>query len=256
MSSHVEQPGHSSESSEPSEPLEDGTTPNGSSSVDAAPDAEGILVEVDASDLDENDEDDDGEQVPTAEEQIKTLEANAQESYERLLRTTADFENFRKRARRDVADARVDEQSRVLREMLPVVDNLERAVAAASSDNEEVKSIRQGVELVLRQFSQALERFSVVRIEAEGASFDPNIHEAVSQLETADHLPGTIVSVLQSGYTIGDRLLRAALTVVAKAPSTPAPPTDATAPAVEDDTISEESQSSAMTDQTEDEESD
>ncbi len=182
-------------------------------------DTEGIVVEVD--DSDDSDEEAEGE--PSVDDQIAALEVTAKEHYERLLRTTADFENFRKRSRRDLADARVDEQSRVLREMLPVLDNLERAIAAANSDSDEVKSIRQGIELVLRQFSQALERFSVAKVEALGEVFDPNIHEAVSQLETTDQPAGTVMTVLQPGYRIGERLLRAALTVVAKAPAEPAP---------------------------------
>jgi molecular chaperone GrpE len=105
----------------------------------------------------------------------------------------------------------------VLREILPVVDNLERAVAAAGV-TEETRGIREGVELVLRQFTQTLEKLQVVKVEAHGRPFDPNVHEAVGQIPTAEHPPGTVVDVLQPGYTIGNRLLRAAMCVVASAP--------------------------------------
>ncbi|GAB4524327.1 MAG: hypothetical protein Tsb0020_42500 [Haliangiales bacterium] len=143
-----------------------------------------------------------------------------QDNWDRALRAAADLENFRRRSRRDVSDARTEARSKVLREMLPVIDNLERAVAHAEqndADNAGVTSVIDGVKLVLRQFAQALERCEVLPVEAEGKPFDPNIHEAISQLETNEQAPGSVVQVLQRGYTIGDRLLRPALVVVAKA---------------------------------------
>ncbi len=143
-----------------------------------------------------------------------------QDNWDRALRAAADLENFRRRSRRDVSDARTEARSKVLREMLPVIDNLERAVAHAEQNDEDnagVTSVIDGVKLVLRQFAQALERCEVLPVEAEGKPFDPNIHEAISQLETNEQAPGSVVQVLQRGYTIGDRLLRPALVVVAKA---------------------------------------
>jgi molecular chaperone GrpE len=148
---------------------------------------------------------------------IEELEQAKQETYERLLRATADLDNTRKRARRDVKDARVDERSKVLREILPVIDNLERAASHAakgSDESEAVKSIVDGVNLVLRQFLQTMERMDVKLLEAVGKPFDPAVHEAVSQAPSADHPPGTVIEVLQSGYMVGDRLLRPALSVV------------------------------------------
>ncbi len=181
---------------------EKGDSSNGSGEGD-----EGIVVEVE---VDEED---------SEEDLVANLEAQVKENYDRLVRTSADFDNFRKRSRREIADARVDEQSRVLRDVLPVADNIERAIAAATGDSAEVVSIRQGVDLVLRQLVGILERFNVSRVEAMGQPFDPNLHEAVSQIETDEHPPGTVVEVLQPGYRIGERLLRAALTIVAKAPA-------------------------------------
>jgi len=111
--------------------------------------------------------------------------------------------------------------------MLPVVDNLERALqhAEEASKGTDQAAIVDGVRLVLRQFASAFERCDVTAVIAEGQPFDPNLHEAISQMETAASPPGTVVTVLQRGYKLGDRLLRPALVVVAKAP--PAPPPEA-----------------------------
>jgi molecular chaperone GrpE len=156
---------------------------------------------------------------PTPEQRIAELEAKQKETYDRYLRSVAELDNFRKRTRKEVEDARFDAQSRALREMLPVIDNLERAMAAAGgAEATNGHSIIEGVRLVLRQFAQALERCGVSPVAAHGELFDPTRHEAVSQVETDQAPPGTVVDVLQTGYRIGDRLLRPALVVVAKAP--------------------------------------
>jgi len=154
---------------------------------------------------------------PTLEQRIVELEAKQKETYDRYLRSVAELDNFRKRTRKEIEDARIDAQSRVLREMLPVLDNLERAQAAAGEGGD-AHGVVEGVRLVLRQFAQALERCGVTQVSAQGSAFDPTQHEAVSQQETDQAPPGTVVGVLQSGYRIGDRLLRPALVVVAKAP--------------------------------------
>lgn len=166
------------------------------------------------------------QRIAALEAENAALAKAKQDNWDRALRAAADLENFRRRSRRDVSDARTEARSKVLREMLPVIDNLERAVAHAEqndADNAGVTSVIDGVKLVLRQFAQALERCEVLPVEAEGKPFDPNIHEAISQLETNDRAPGSVVQVLQRGYTIGDRLLRPALVVVAKAAPDAAP---------------------------------
>lgn len=145
---------------------------------------------------------------------IEKLEAEKKENWEKVLRTAADLENLRKRQRRELEDTKHETKTRVLREMLPVADNLERALAVSTG---EVDAVLDGVRLVQRQFLQALERLEVVPIEAEGQPFDPNLHEAISQQETDAHPPGTVMSVLQRGYKASDRLLRPSLVVVAKA---------------------------------------
>jgi molecular chaperone GrpE len=173
---------------------------------------------------------------PSLEQRISELESKQKETYDRYIRSVAELDNFRKRTRKEIEDARIDAQSRVLREMLPVIDNLERALAAAGGNEAgDGHSIIEGVRLVLRQFAQALERCGVTPVIAQGAAFDPTEHEAVSQLEIDTAPPGTVVGVLQSGYRIGDRLLRPALVVVAKAPPPAASANQAGEPTVGDD---------------------
>ncbi len=149
-------------------------------------------------------------------QKVAELEQQKKETWDRLVRTTADIENLRKRTRREIEDAKTDTRIRTLREVLPVVDNLERALEHFQSDasDGDTKGIAEGVNLVLRQFHQVLDKFSVVLVEGEGHPFDPNIHEAISQQPTADVPPGTVVSCIQNGYKIGKKLLRPALVIV------------------------------------------
>jgi len=155
------------------------------------------------------------------EAKIAALEKDKKENWDRYLRTAADLENLRKRQKRELDDVRLESKGRVLKEMLPVVDNLERAIEHATVQAG-TNPIIEGVQLVLRQFLTAFERLDVTPVEAAGQPFDPNLHEAISQQET-DAPPGTVVQVLQRGYKSGDRLLRPALVVVAKAKAAPPP---------------------------------
>jgi molecular chaperone GrpE len=153
---------------------------------------------------------------PGPAEQIAALEVEKRELRERMLRVAAEFENWKKRARKEVADAEGKGKESVLRDFLEIGDNLERA--SAVGDGVDLKTIQQGVALVLRQFQQKLERHEVKVIEAKGQAFDPRLHDAISQVPTADAPAGSVISELQRGYRIGDRLLRPAMVVVAVAP--------------------------------------
>ncbi|HTR51923.1 MAG TPA: nucleotide exchange factor GrpE [Kofleriaceae bacterium] len=157
--------------------------------------------------------------VAKLEAKIATLEKEKKDSWDKYLRAAADLENQRKRQKRELDDARLDTKNKVLKEMLPVVDNLERAIEHAGSDPAQ-KPIVEGVQLVLRQFQTAFERLDITAVEAMGQAFDPNLHEAISQQES-DQPPGTVIQVLQRGYRAGDRLLRPSLVVVAKAKAAP-----------------------------------
>jgi molecular chaperone GrpE len=132
------------------------------------------------------------------------------------LRTAADFDNFRKRSRKEIEDARRNGREDLLRAMLPVFDNLERAIQSAQR-TADVKAVADGLSLVQRQFTESLGREGIARVPTVGHPFDPAVHEAIQQVETADHAPGTVLAEVQPGYTQGDRLVRAAMVVVAKA---------------------------------------
>ena len=154
------------------------------------------------------------EAPPDVEEKLAIAEKDKKDNWDRYLRAAADLENLRKRQKREVEDAKFETKGKVLKEMLPVVDNLERAIEHASTIGDK-NPIVEGVQLVLRQFTTAFERLDVTPVEAANQPFDPNLHEAISQQES-DLPPGTVVQVLQRGYKIGERLLRPALVVVAK----------------------------------------
>jgi len=136
---------------------------------------------------------------------------------DQLLRTAADFDNYKKRARRETQDAERRVREEFLRDLLPVFDNLERAVQHAGSASD-VKSLAEGINMVMRLFADTLGRLGVERVSAVGLPFDPALHEAVQQLETTEFPPGAVAAEVQAGYRMGDRLVRPAMVVVAKPP--------------------------------------
>ena len=153
-------------------------------------------------------------------QQLATAQAEALENRDHYLRARADLDNFRKRAQREKEDLLKFSNETILRELLPVIDNLERALQHAATDGE--AGLLQGVELTLGQFGKVLEKFNVVAIEAVGELFDPARHEAMGQIESAEQPPNTVVQLLQKGYLLNDRLLRPAMVLIAKAPAAPA----------------------------------
>lgn len=150
-----------------------------------------------------------------ADDPLTALSAERDRVRDQLLRTTADFDNFRKRSRREIDDAKARGKDDTIRDLLPVFDNLERAVAAAEGATD-VTSVVEGVRMVLKLFEDTAQRMGLNRVPGVGERFDPNVHEAIQQLETNDHPSGTIVAEVAPGYTMGDRLLRAGMVVVAR----------------------------------------
>ena len=144
-----------------------------------------------------------------------------EETHERFVRVSADFDNFRKRAAREREETVKLANERLLKDLLPVVDNLERAVATGSGDGE---GLLAGVKMVLKQFQDTLGRYGVTGFSAVGEPFDPARHEALMQQESADVAPGTVVAEMTRGYLLNDKLVRPAAVVVAKAPAPPAAP--------------------------------
>jgi molecular chaperone GrpE len=140
---------------------------------------------------------------------------------DQLLRIAADFDNFRKRSRKEIDEVRRRAIEDTLREVLPIVDNLERA-AGAMEGATDVSAVADGVHMVLRGFDDIANRLDLRRVPTVGNLFDPSCHDAMQQAETNEHAPGTIVGEVVPGYFLGDRLLRPAMVVVAK----PVTPTD------------------------------
>ena len=156
----------------------------------------------------------DPEPDPSA-ERIRRLEEDLLKSKERMLRVAADFENFRKRTKKDTAEAEQRARVSILKEILPVFDNLSRAVEHGSS-LKDPEPIFEGARMVTRQFEENLAKFGLRRIESLGKVFDPGMHDAIAQEESEECPPGTVIREFLAGYTLEDRLLRPAMVVVAK----------------------------------------
>lgn len=159
-----------------------------------------------------------GSKAPGAAEVVEAPEVEIAKLRDRLLRMAADFDNFRKRSRKDVADAERRVQEDLLRSLLPTFDNLERASLHAGSAAD-VKALSDGIKLVLRQFQDTLGGLGIERVGTLGKPFDPAEHEAVQHVESNEVPPGAVVQELQAGYRWQGRLMRPALVVVAKAKS-------------------------------------
>lgn len=152
---------------------------------------------------------------------LEEMTAERDRYKDQLLRTAADFENYRKRARRDVEDADRRGREETIRELLPVFDNLERAVAAAETA-QDARAVADGVQMVLRLFEDVGTRLGLARVVSIGSSFDPNLHDAVQQVES-DEPSGTVVAEVAPGWRLKDKLVRPAMVVVAR----PRKPADA-----------------------------
>src|SRR2546421_4241500 len=145
--------------------------------------------------------------APTLEQQIEQLEKLEQEKkelHDRLLRTAAEFENFKKRSKKEADDAATRGREQLLKELLPALDNLERALKHAPEGD----PLTVGLLQTEKQLLQALEKFGVVRFSSVGKPFDPSLHDAIQQLETSEHPPGAVAQEFASGYSLGTRLLR------------------------------------------------
>lgn len=150
-------------------------------------------------------------------ETLQTLQNERNELFDRCVRSQAEFENYRKRAQKEAEQERQYATMPLVRGLLPSLDNLHRAVAAAEEAGES-SSLVQGVELALKEFHSVLDKFGVKPIAALGEHFDPNVHEALQQIPSADHEPWTIVNELERGYTMHDRVIRPSRVIVASAP--------------------------------------
>lgn len=165
-----------------------------------------------------------GPLVETPEEEIKRLteccEAASRETaanYDKYLRAVADLDNYRKRAEKEKADAIAFANEKLIEEILPVIDNFERALAHANGE-ENLESLRQGIGLISGQMAALIKKFGIEEIKAAGEKFDPAMHHAISEEENPEAEPGTVVREFQKGYLLKGRLLRPAMVAVARKP--------------------------------------
>jgi molecular chaperone GrpE len=153
-------------------------------------------------------------------EELKQRAAKADENWDRLLRTTADFDNYKKRAGREKQEAIRFANENLLERLVPVLDSFDMALAAAQNSQTDVaQSLRTGINMVYQQLKSALTDAGLEEIDAAGKRFDPNLHEAVSQEEHAELPEGQVVQQLRKGYKLRERLLRPATVVVSKRPA-------------------------------------
>jgi len=154
------------------------------------------------------------------EKKLEQAEEEARAAHDRLLRVSAEFDNYKKRTRREIDDFRKYANEALIKELLGVVDNLERAVES-SKEASENSQLLEGVNLTLKEILKIFEKFNVKPIEALEKEFDPAVHQAMLQEASEDHAENTVIREFQKGYTIHDRLLRPAMVVVSKAAASP-----------------------------------
>ena len=156
---------------------------------------------------------------PSLEELVSTLQDDVLAARDAALRAQADAQNVKRRSEQDVEKARKFALERFSGDLLPVVDNLERSLEAASGSDELSKSISEGVELTLKSLNDLLKKYNIEVVDPEGEPFDPQFHQAMTMLENPDMEPNTVMGVMQKGYTLNGRLLRPAMVMVSKAPA-------------------------------------
>ena len=155
--------------------------------------------------------------VDALRQQLAAAQATAAENWDKALRAAAELENVRRRVERESAQAQKYALERILGELIGVSDSLDLALKAVANENEETRKHLEGLELTRKQLWQTLERYGVALVDPQGQPFNPEFHEAVSTLESAEMAPNHVLSVMQKGYKLHDRLLRPAMVVVSRA---------------------------------------
>ena len=150
---------------------------------------------------------------------LEDARTKADDHWNQLMRAKAEMENLRKRHERDLENAHKFALERFVNELLPVRDSLELGLSAGQDENTDIDKLREGTELTLKLFSDVMDKFNVVQIDPEGQPFNPDLHQAMSMLPRDDVPPNTVVTVVQKGYTLNDRLVRPAMVLVSQATS-------------------------------------
>jgi molecular chaperone GrpE len=159
------------------------------------------------------------DEIEALRRQLADAEAKAAENWDKALRAAAELENVRRRMERESAQLQKYALERILGDLIGVADSLELALNAVAGENEETRKHLEGVALTHKQLWQTLERYGVSVVDPQGQPFNPELHEAVSTLESAEMAPNHVLSVMQKGYKLHDRLLRPAMVVVSKSPA-------------------------------------
>lgn len=152
----------------------------------------------------------------TAEQLLVQMQEEAEAARDAALRAQADAQNIKRRAEQDIERARKFALEQFTRELLPVADNLERALESAAGDDEAIKPIAEGVELTLKSLLDAMKKSNIEVVDPMGEPFDPNLHQAMSMVENNDVEPNSVIAVMQKGYTLNGRLVRPAMVMVSK----------------------------------------
>jgi len=155
--------------------------------------------------------------IAELEAELETAIQKAAEERERALRTAAEMENLRRRTELDVEKAHKFALEKFAGELLPVLDNLERAIELADKENDALKPMIEGVELTLKSMQSGVAKFGLVALDPLNQPFDPNAHQAMSMVPSADVAPNTVIAVMQKGYDLNGRVIRPAMVMIAKA---------------------------------------
>lgn len=158
------------------------------------------------------------QQIADLQQQLETATAKADENWEKAVRATAELENIRRRTERDLENAHKFALEKFLHALIPIKDSVEMGLQAAQAEDADIAKLREGSELILKMFTDVMEKFGIEVVDPMGHPFDPEHHQAMTMLESPDHAPNTVVAVMQKGYKLNERLVRPAMVVVAKAP--------------------------------------
>ncbi|WP_105255099.1 nucleotide exchange factor GrpE [Pseudoalteromonas sp. T1lg75] len=150
--------------------------------------------------------------------ELEAAKQTVEEQKDSVIRAAAEVENIRRRAAQDVEKAHKFALEKFANELLPVIDNLERAIEFADKENEALVPVLEGIEMTAKSFVDAVAKFNVEVVNPQGEAFNPELHQAMSIQPSADVAPNTVLAVMQKGYTLNGRLLRPAMVMVSKAP--------------------------------------
>ncbi|GAB2666597.1 nucleotide exchange factor GrpE [Vibrio panuliri] len=180
------------------------------------PEVEAVGTDADIEWNEETELDEQEAKIAQLEAALLSSEAKIKDQQDGVLRAKAEVENMRRRTEQEIDKARKYALNKFAEELLPVIDNLERAIAAADGENEAVKPLLEGVELTHKTFSDVVAKFGLKEINPEGEAFNPEYHQAMSIQESADHESNTVMFVMQKGYELNGRVIRPAMVMVAK----------------------------------------